>query len=238
MLPLDSLIQLHESNERLKEIQDLKGHLPELLNKLKIELEEITTNQNQNNIELKDLNGKITNQQVTLTDSNDKLEKYNNQLFNVTNTKEYEALILETDQLKELISNLNQEMSDASAKISELEEMIKSNQEEIQNLSSEIAKNKKELSNEMAHTDKEEQALLKNIGQLVQKVDSNYYGQYNKLFNKYGQGMASIIRQSCSHCYNQLPAQMLVEIEYDKKIITCPGCSVFLYHKTEDITMD
>ena len=233
MPALDSLIQLHESNERLREIQDLKGNLPELLNRLRIELEEINTNQNQHTVELKDLNGQITNHQTILTDSNDKLKKYNDQLFNVTNTKEYEALILETDQLKGLIENLNQEMSDANTKISELEEMIESNQEAIKNLSSEITKNEKELSTEMAHTDKEEQALLKNINGLNKKVDGNYLGQYTKLFNKYGQGMAHIVRKSCNSCYTQLPAQTLVEIEYDKKIITCPSCSVFLYHKTE-----
>ena len=233
MSALDNLIQLHETNERLKEIQELKGNLPELLNKLKIELEDINTNQNQNTTELNDLHSTITTHQVTLTDSNDKLKKYNDQLFNVTNTKEYEALILETDQLKGLISNLNQEMSDANTKISELEEMIESNQEAIKNLSSEITKNEKELSTEMAHTDKEEQVLLKNINGLNKKVDGNYLGQYTKLFNKYGQGMAHIVRKSCNSCYTQLPAQTLVEIEYDKKIITCPSCSVFLYHKTE-----
>ena len=233
MAALDSLIQLHETNERLKEIQELKGNLPELLNKLKIELEAVSTNQTHHTIELKGLNGAITSHQTTLTDSNDKLEKYNNQLFNVTNTKEYEALILETDQLKELISNLNEEMSDANTKIAELETKIASNQESIENLSSEITKNEEILSSEMASTDKEEQLLLKNRDNFIKKVDSNYLGEYTKLFNKYGQGMASIVRQSCNSCYTQLPAQTLVEIEYDKKIITCPSCSVFLYHKTE-----
>ena len=234
MSSLDSLIQLHETNERLREIQELKGNLPEVLNKLKLELEEINNNQNQHNVELKDLNGTITNQKTTLNESNDKLKKYNDQLFNVTNTKEYEALILETDQLKELITNLNQEMTEANTKITELEEMVESNQESIKNLSSEINKTEETLSSEMAHTDKEEQVLLKNKDKMIKKVDSNYLGEYTKLFNKYGQGMANIVRQSCNSCYTQLPAQTLVEIEYDKKIITCPSCSVFLYHKNED----
>ena len=36
---LNSLIALHEANERLKEIHELKGNLPELLTQKKIELE-------------------------------------------------------------------------------------------------------------------------------------------------------------------------------------------------------
>ena len=234
MSELNNLIQLHETNERLKEIHELKGNLPEVLNKLKIELDDITDKQNQNNSELNTLNGTINSNQTTLTDSNDKLKKYNDQLFNVTNTKEYEALILETDQIKDLITNLNQEVSEASGKIEILEEEIKTNQESIEKLSIEISKNEEVLSSEMANTDKEEQNLVKNIDAYTKKVDINFLGQYNKLFNKYGKGMAHILRSSCTNCYTQLPAQMLVEIEHDKKIITCPSCSVFLYHKTEE----
>ena len=92
MSELNNLIQLHETNERLKEIHELKGNLPEVLNKLKIELEDITDKQNQNNTELNTLNGTINSNQTTLTDSNDKLKKYNDQLFNVTNTKEMRHL--------------------------------------------------------------------------------------------------------------------------------------------------
>tara|TARA_B100002052_G_scaffold153648_1_gene140061 strand:+ start:638 stop:1345 length:708 start_codon:yes stop_codon:yes gene_type:complete len=234
MSELNNLIQLHETNERLKEIHELKGNLPEVLNKLKIELDDINQRQSQNNEELENLNSSLSSNQNTLIDSNDKLKKYNDQLFNVTNTKEYEALILETDQIKELITNLNNEVTDANVNIESLEEEIKNNQESIDQLSSEISKNQEILSTEMAHTDKEEQLLVKNIDQYTKKVDDRYLGQYNKLFNKYGQGMARVLRNACSNCYTQLPAQMLVEIEHDKKLITCPSCSVFLYHKTEE----
>ena len=41
---LNSLIALHEANERLKEIHELKGNLPELLTQKKIELDDINKN--------------------------------------------------------------------------------------------------------------------------------------------------------------------------------------------------
>lgn len=230
---LTNLIQLHEANQRLKEIHELKGNLPEVLDTQKLELKEINQNQAQNNSELKDLNGKAVNNQTALSDSNSKLEKYNEQLFNVTNTKEYEALILETDQLKELITNLNQELSDANNQVSVLEQNIESNQEKIEQLSQSITENEKVLSMQMADTDKEEQLLLKHKESIESKVNTQDLALYTKLFNKYGQGMAEIVRKSCSSCYTQLPAQTIVEIEYNKKIISCPSCTVFLYHKNE-----
>ena len=231
---LHSLIALHEANERLQEIHELKGNLPEVLNKQKLELDEINKNQSSNTEELNNLNTQITSNQTTLNESNDKLDKYNDQLFNVTNNKEYEALILETDQLKKLISNLNEEGSNINSRINELKVMIDSDTELIDSLSNSIKDNERSLSEQMADTDKEEQLLLKHKEKISKQVDSTFLTQYTKLFNKYGQGMASVFRRSCNSCYTQLPPQLIVEIEYDKKIITCPSCSVFLYHKNEE----
>ena len=233
MNSLTSLIELHEANQRLKEIHDLKGSLPDILNKQKVELEAINNNQLQNNEQLKTLNSTVVTNQASLADNNNKLEKYNEQLFNVTNNKEYEALILETDQLKELITNLNNELADANSQVSTLEENIESNKATISQLNDSINENEKILSAQMANTDKEEQLLIKHKNTITNKIDAQDLAIYTKLFNKYGQGMAAIMRQSCSNCYTQLPAQTLVEIEYDKKIISCPSCTVFLYHKNE-----
>ena len=69
---------------------------------------------------------------------------------------------------------------------------------------------------------------------ISKNIDTSFLSQYTKLLGKYGQGMAPISRNSCNNCYTSLPPQLIVEIKYDKKIITCPSCSVFLYHKNED----
>ena len=71
----------------------------------------------------------------------------------------------------------------------------------------------------MAHTDKEEQLLVKNIDQYTKKVDDRYLGQYNKLFNKYGQGMAHILRNSCSNCYTQFLLKCLLKLNMIKSLL-------------------
>ena len=231
---LNSLIALHEVNERLKEIHELKGNLPELLTQKQIELDNVVKNEQTNHTQLEAFNGEIKSIQTKLIESKDKLDKYNDQIFNVTNTKEYEALILETDQLKELISNLNERLSDFNTKKDDLESEIELTQDTKKTLTITIEENQKLLSDQMAHTDKEEQVLMKSKKQSMGSITQQYLDVYNKLFNKYGQGMANILRRSCNHCYAQLPPQLIVEIEYDKKIITCPSCSVFLYYKNEE----
>ena len=233
-MALDDLIKLHETDERLIEIHELKGGLPELLNKQKSELDVINDTQNISEDKLKELNSKISSNQNSLNESSGRLEKYNDQLFSVTKTKEYEALISETDQLKTIISDLNEELSQISDEKQELEQLIESNKELIEELSNSINDNKKTLSTQMSTTEKEENLLLKHKKTLSKNIDNKFLSQYTKYIDKYGQGMADIFRNSCNHCYTQLPPQLIVEIKYDKKLITCPSCSVFLYYKNED----
>ena len=96
---MDNLIKLHETDERLLEINELKGGLPELVNKEEQELNLINETQLSNQNKLGEIDVQLKTNQNSLDDSSNKLEKYNDQLFNVSNNKEYEALISETDQL-------------------------------------------------------------------------------------------------------------------------------------------
>ena len=52
---LDSLIALHETDQRLLEIDELKGDLPSLLIKQKTEIDLLNQNQKTCSVELKDL---------------------------------------------------------------------------------------------------------------------------------------------------------------------------------------
>ena len=231
---MDNLIKLHETDERLLEINELKGGLPELVNKEEQELNLINETQLSNQNKLGEIDVQLKTNQNSLDDSSNKLEKYNDQLFNVSNNKEYEALISETDQLKDVISDLKNQVTVINDQKIELEQSIEENQKLIEDLNNSISNNKKILSEQMAETDKEEQLLLKNKDNVLKSIAADLVQKYNKLFDKYGQGMASISRNACTHCYTSLPPQLIVEVQHDKKVISCPSCSVFLYYKNEE----
>ena len=234
-MALDTLIQLHETHTRLAEIDELKGDLPELLIEQENDFDKINHEQKENSDKIDELSKALSSCQNTLTDHNMKLEKYNTQLLKVKNNKEYDAVLIEIDHLKNIIAELNNEISDLTNQQDALSSSISTNEPLIEELSEKIKINKKELSAKMLETDKEEQLLSKNSQKLTKQIaDDLLFHQYDKLYQKYGQGMAHISRKSCSHCYTQLPPQTLVEIEYDKKVITCPSCSVFLYHKNDN----
>ena len=230
---LDNLVALHKTNERLMEISDLKGDLPELLDKQENKLNDMNQNQKEYTGKISDLDKELIASQHSLDDAKNKLEESKDQLFKVSNNKEYEALLLETDHLKQMVLDLSQKLSNMNDEKQSVETLMEDNNTEIHTLSDKIEKNKDALAIQMSDTDKEEQLLVINKKERALKVDKKYLDAYNKLYNKYGQGMANVSRRSCNHCYTQLPPQLLVEIEYNKKVITCPSCSVFLYHENE-----
>ena len=233
-MALDKLIQIHETNQRLEEINELKGDLPSVLYDQEIEFEKLEELQQQSSQSIEQLSKNLSNQQSSLTDYNSKLEKYNDQLLNVQNNKEYDAVLTEIDHLKSQIADLNSNISIINQEIDDAETSIASNKSVIEELSEKISVNKNELSEKMSVTEKEENNLNKNKDDIIKKIaDDIHFKEYDKMFKNYGQGMAHISRNSCSYCYTQLPPQTLVEIEFDKKIIRCPSCSVFLYHKNE-----
>jgi hypothetical protein len=232
---LDTLIQLHETHQRLAEINELKGDLPEILNEQENKFNEINNNQSNHTDKINDLSKQLSSLQSQLTDHNTKLEKYNNQLLKVTNNKEYDAVLLEMDHLKATITDVNTNISNINTEMEQLNSSIETNAPLLEELSEKIKLNKEELVLMMSETDKEEHLLSKNQKKLAEKIkNEKNLSAYNRLYEKYGQGMAHTVRKSCTHCYTQLPPQLLVEIEYDKKVISCPSCSVFLYHKKDN----
>ena len=234
-MALDALIQLHENHARLAEIDELKGDLPQLLIEQENDFDKMNHEQKENTEKIDKLSKELSLCQNTLTDNNMKLEKYNDQLLKVKNNKEYDAVLIEIDHLKNIITEINNEISNLTNQQDELSSSISTNEPLLEELSEKIKLNKEELVLMMAETDKEEQLLSKNQKQLTAKIKNEQnLAAYNRLYEKYGQGMANTVRKSCSHCYAQLPPQLLVEIEYDKKVISCPSCSVFLYHKKDN----
>ena len=54
-MAFDTLIQLHETHERLAEIDELKGDLPELLNEQKNDFNEMNDTQTDNSLKINGL---------------------------------------------------------------------------------------------------------------------------------------------------------------------------------------
>ena len=97
---MEKLIQLQNIDNKLRDLNDLLGDLPSKVDKLDIEESElkeslISKKDRQKQIELE--NNKIENKILSI---DEKVDKLKDQLFLVTNNKQYDSLMTEIDHLK------------------------------------------------------------------------------------------------------------------------------------------
>ncbi len=102
MNSIQDLIGLQKIDTHLEEIEELLGNLPRKVAALKSEEKTLTSDFEQGKVRLKEIKVELHKAEVNVTGYKEKIEKLKDQLFLVTNNKQYDALMHEIDSLKEL----------------------------------------------------------------------------------------------------------------------------------------
>ena len=229
------LIALQKIDSRLLEIEEIKGDLPiivekteNLVNNLKDEVV--------NNIDaIKEIEKTIRELGFKVEDSNEKLKKYKDQLYLVKSNKEYDALMLEIDHIKEFLDGVETNILELEEKKSSFEEKNKSNELDIESNQKRLDESTLELSNAMTSTKSEEDGLNNERDGLVKNIADNLISSYEQLrIARDGKAMVSINRGACGYCFNQLPPQFVIEVKQNNSIKNCDSCGVFLYYDLEE----
>ena len=226
---LEQLIKLQEIDHRLMEIKEHMGDLPKTVESQELEITTIQSKNEQKQARIDQIDKDIRHHESEIEDFSTKLKKYKEQLFLVKSNKEYDAITQEIDHMKTTISESETVQLQFEEEKIELEETIKLNTNKIESISESLSSNRIELQSAMAETTHEQEKLESNRNILYKDIEPTYLSQYKTLRNAREVGMASIIGSACGGCYSQLPPQMVIEIQENKQIITCPGCGVLQF---------
>ena len=149
----------------------------------------------------------------------------------VRNNKEYDALLVEIDHLK----NENNELTDRILEIEESIEGLNNLKTECNDkitvLNDDLNENESELQEKSVEFDVEEKLLLKDKKGLLSSISNQKFLLGYEDESK--EMLASIYNGSCSSCYTNLPAQALVDAKKAVELVECPSCSIFLYFDEE-----
>jgi predicted nucleic acid-binding Zn-ribbon protein len=85
---------------------------------------------------------------------------------------------------------------------------------------------KTELEAIVAETEKEEADLKKESDLARNHVEDRYLVAYDRIRTKFRNGLAvaTIQRDSCGGCFNQIPPQVQLDISLRKKVTVCEHC--------------
>jgi len=222
---------LHKIDTRLREIEEEKGDLPEIIREQQDNITDFNDKVSSYNNEIDNLNKLKSDYNVNISDFSLKLETYNKQMDSVQNNKEYDALLIEIDHINKENDELTEKVLEVDQKVDDLKNSIEEFSQKIEELSSKLEVNEEELKEKSVEFSVEEKLLLKDKESLLSKInDKDFISSYQ---DEDKEMVASIYSGSCSSCYTSLPAQTLVDIKKGLSLIACPSCSIYLYFDEE-----
>ena len=227
---LKSIYELQMIHTQVDKIRTIRGELPMEVRDLEDEVEGLETRINKLKEELDELNHSIVARKTNIKDSLAQIKKYEVQLENVKNNREYEALTKEIEIQGLDIQVSEKKMKEASFDIKIKEEMVETSSAHIEERKKDLIIKKEELEGIIAETQKDEDALLEKAGKAEIGIEDRLLGAYTKLRSNVKNGLAvvTIERDSCSGCFNKIPPQRQADIRQRKKIIVCEHCGRIL----------
>ena len=101
-----------------------------------------------------------------------------------------------------------------------------------------ILTDQKKLNEANSSIESEEKQLEKGKKDLISLLqsDKNLIEMYDDKKVEYsGLAFAPVNRNCCGECYSSLPPQLIIDIEEQDKLVSCPSCSIFLYIEDENL---
>ena len=223
---LKQLFQLQLIDSKIDEIQILKGELPIEVSDLEDEITGLETR-------IKKLKGKIDESvneigahEANISQATTLIERYEKQLDEVKNNREYEALTKEIE-LQKLEIQLSEKKKAEALQIKEVkDETLKESEDKLKGKVENLTVKKVELEKIIEKTNTKEQNLRKKSETAQKSIDGRLLGSYKRIRDRYRNGLAvvTIKRDSCGGCFNRIPPQLQIEIGLYKNIVACEHC--------------
>ena len=227
---LKALYQLQMIDSQVDKIRIVRGELPLEIEDLEDLLAGMQTRLDKLNSELDAVNHEILAKKNANLDAETLVKKYEKQLKNIKNNREFSSLTKELEY-KTLEIQLNEkQMSELNAKTLHKDEVINEVKAQVADKEEELAVKNKELAAIIKETEKEEKVLLKKSEKAQEVIEERILKAYTRIRSKVANGLAvvSVDRNACGGCFNQIPPQRQLDIQTHKKVIVCEHCGRIL----------
>ena len=223
---LKALYKLQLIDTEVDKIRIVRGELPLEIEDLQDLITGLNTRLDKFNLELEEIKNDITGQKNTIALSKEAIKKYEVQLKNIKNNREFTSLTKEVEYQNLEIQLAEKKIVQQDANILHKQEIINGCAEQIADKEKELKTKKGQLDEIIKETEKEEKKLLKNSEKAEKVIDERVLSSYKRIREKMANGLAvvSVDREACGGCFSQIPPQRKLDIQLHKKIIICEHC--------------
>ncbi|MFN8338676.1 MAG: C4-type zinc ribbon domain-containing protein [Saprospiraceae bacterium] len=223
---LKALYALQQIDSKMGEIAILKGELPMEVSDLEDEITGLKTRLRKLESSVAEIDHEIARHNNNIKESEGLIVKYEKQLDNVKNNREFDALTKEIELQRLEIQLSQKKIREANAARETKAESLDAINTKLTQRNKDVDSKKVELQKIIEKTEKEETKLVKESDKARKDIDERLLVSYDKIRKTYRNGLAvvTVSRGACGGCFNRIPPQLQIEIGVMKKIIACEHC--------------
>ncbi|MBL7014664.1 MAG: hypothetical protein ISR83_09640 [Candidatus Marinimicrobia bacterium] len=230
-----NLVKLQHIDTQLTDIDELLGDLPirvdELNNQEKSLIDEVA----QNKERIKEIELSCSKNEGKLLDLKEKIEKHKDQLFLVTNNKQYDAIMNEMDHLKQEKDLIETEELLWLEEKDGLESSTTEKEESLESLTADLGDRRIKLERVISESAEEKSVLEVQRNDAAQGIAPPIIALYNKVIKaRNGLAVVEIVNSSCGGCGAIVPIQTVSEIKNSLAVHNCGSCGRFLYKEKSE----
>ena len=230
---LQNLYELQRIDNEIDKIKTLRGELPLEVQDLEDEIAGLETRIENLKIELGELDKTSSTRKMDIKKAEEAIKKYSEQLDNVRNNREYDALSKEIEFQKLEIELQEKRIREAQKAKAEKEALMEESKKRYEDKVSDLEAKKGELNDIINETHKDEESLQTKSEELAATIDERLLTAYRRIRSNARNGLAvvTVDRDACGGCFNKIPPQRQLDIRSRKKIIVCEYCGRILIDK-------
>lgn len=230
---LQHLYELQRIDTEIDKIKTLRGELPLEVQDLEDEIAGLETRLENLKNEISEADKSVATKKQEIAKSEELIKKYTEQLDNVRNNREYDALTKEVEFQKLEIELQNKRIREAQKTKAEKEVNLEISSKQYDEKKADLEAKKAELEDIIAETHKDEETLIQKSEELSRNIEPRLVSAYRKIRSNARNGLAvvTVDRDACGGCFNKIPPQRQLDIRSRKKIIVCEYCGRILIDK-------
>ena len=230
---LQNLYELQRIDTEIDKIKTLRGELPLEVQDLEDEIAGLETRIENLKVELGELDKTSSTRKMDIKKAEEAIKKYSEQLDNVRNNREYDALSKEIEFQKLEIELQEKRIREAQKAKAEKEALMEESKKRYEDKVSDLEAKKGELNDIINETHKDEESLQTKSEELAATIDERLLTAYRRIRSNARNGLAvvTVDRDACGGCFNKIPPQRQLDIRSRKKIIVCEYCGRILIDK-------
>ena len=227
---LKSLYQLQIALSGIDEKRALRGELPLEVQDLEDEIEGLTLRVEKIKHEIQEFKDAVVQKKGEIANAESSLTRYQQQLNDVKNNREYDTLTKEIEYQTLEIELCNKKIREADFRIQERTEDLERNEALMVERKGDLEDKKNELGEIMDETRAEEEKLRNEASELETKIETRLLTSFKRIRKnaRNGLGIVYVQRDACGGCFNKIPPQRQLDIKMHKKVIVCEYCGRIL----------